>query len=148
MKTPMNKTMREIRRDLQRGFTLLELAMVAAILGILSAVGIALYTDNILRSELAQLLTDYGVIRNIVGVETYSENRTSLEVGSVAGQVPPALLNTMLSNQQFNEKGGITLQLVRAPAGTFSSYPTQDIYAMIAAVNTREGRHRLRLLRD
>jgi hypothetical protein len=42
----------------------------------------------------------------------------------------------------------MTFQLIRAPAGTFASFPKDDTYALVASVNNLPGVVRLRVLRS
>ncbi|WP_211091405.1 pilin [Pseudothauera rhizosphaerae] len=129
-----------------RGFTLIELLMVIAIMGILAALAIGAYDIYVIRGQIAQTLTDYGHIRIVVGIETWAGGRTELQAGSVPGEVPPALA-TLLSRSEFNQLDNTTLQLVKAPAGTFAGFPDRDVYALIAAAGNGRGQRRLRMLR-
>lgn len=129
-----------------RGFTLVELMMVIAIISILAAVALAVYFSYIVRGHAAQTLSSYDHIRTVVHVETQADGRTDLQLDSVPGEAPPAL-EGMLGSTDFNQPYGTMLQLVKAPAGTFASFPNTDTYALIASADDRPGEYFLRELR-
>lgn len=129
------------------GFVIIELLMVMGIVGVLSTIAVASYNLYVMRGQLAQTLVDYGHIRSIVNVESYDSDNSNLQLGSVPGEVPPALKN-LLSQREFNQMDGIKLQLVKAPAGTFASFPNKETYALIASAGDAAGARRLRLLRN
>lgn len=119
-----------------QGFTLIELIIVIAIIGILAALAVSSYFTYILRGQAAQTLSSYEHIRTVVNLETQVDGRSDLEAGSVPGEVPPAL-EKLLARTEFNQPYNTTLQLVKAPAGTFASFPTEDAYALIATTHNK-----------
>lgn len=130
-----------------RGFTLIELMMVIAIIGILTALALGSYFTYVIRSQTAQTLSSYYNIRIVVNIETQASGRVDLQLNSIPGEVPPALA-TLLDRVDFNQAHSTTLQLVRAPAGTFAGFPTEDVYALIATThNETMGQYFLRVLR-
>jgi len=130
-----------------QGFTLIELMVVIAIIGILSALALGSYLTYIIRSQVAQTLSSYDHIRTVVNIETQADGRSDLQLGSIPGEAPPALA-TSLDRVDFNQAYSTTLQLVKAPAGTFAGFPTEDAYALIATThNETTGQYFLRGLR-
>lgn len=129
------------------GFTLLELMMVVSIIAILASLALPVYRLYVLKAEESQALVNYGHIRTVLAVKTYADGEANLEHDSVPGAVPPALAGSMGASE-FNGKDGMTFQLIRAPAGTFASFPKDDTYALVATVNNLPGVVRLRVLRS
>ncbi|HWP17901.1 MAG TPA: prepilin-type N-terminal cleavage/methylation domain-containing protein [Burkholderiaceae bacterium] len=129
------------------GFTLIELVTAVAILAILATIAAATYLLYVVRAQLAQTLVDYDHIRTVVNIETYASDRENLHLGSQPGKVPPPL-DKQLDEREFNQLDGVTLQLVRAPAGTFASFPNDAVYALIARADNDAGVRRIRVLRQ
>ncbi len=70
-----------VRRPRSRGFTLIELMIAVAIIAILSAVAIPIYTDYITRSRLVDASTGLATMRAQME-RYYQDNRTYANTGS------------------------------------------------------------------
>lgn len=130
----------------QSGFTLIELMMVVAIMGILAAIGTNTYRVNVIKAQNAQILVFHGQIRTVIAVASQADGGTNLQLGSVPGEAPPALKG-QLGPMQFTARDGIKFQMVKAPPGTFASYPAAEVYALIGHADNAAAVRRLRLLK-
>ncbi|MFP5391648.1 MAG: pilin [Gammaproteobacteria bacterium] len=73
------KSMKQVKAQAQAGFTLIELMIVVAIVGVLAAVALPAYQDYMVRGRVAELATMASSLKNTVG-----ENIGYLN-GTVAG---------------------------------------------------------------
>ncbi|MBW2495070.1 MAG: prepilin-type N-terminal cleavage/methylation domain-containing protein [Deltaproteobacteria bacterium] len=71
----------------QTGFTLLELMMAVAVIGVLAAIAIPLLTSYQLRSKSAEAKTNLGAIR-VLEETYYSENQTYRSANAEPAAVP------------------------------------------------------------
>lgn len=131
----------------ERGFTLVELMVALAIVLVLASVATGSYVYYVMRSQLAQVLVDYGHIREVVALETRVNDKRNLQLGSVAGQVPPALRGVLSEASFSNPDTHTRLQLIKAPQGTFASFPNAEVYALVASSAAEGGAAYLRVLR-
>lgn len=113
----------KLKRKLQKGFTLIEMMIVIAIVGILTAVGLPVYQDYIAKSQVARVMNEAGALRS--KVDTCSaEGRTTFAgtvtntVCSVADVRPSTLLTGA-------DPGSTTDDAPAAPGG--QGYPVITI---------------------
>jgi type IV pilus assembly protein PilA len=87
----------KLKRGVQKGFTLIEMMIVIAIVGILTAVGLPVYQDYIAKSQVARVMNEAGALRTKVdtcsaeGRTTFAETVINT-VCSVADVRPSTLL--------------------------------------------------------
>jgi type II secretion system protein G len=110
----------------QRGFTLIELMVVVAVIGILTAIAIPLYTNMQLRARVAKAQADARALVSAISI--YSAHMQSL---------PPdlAALNAAAVNGQGQTAGPFMASTPNPPAG-WTTYGYTSTAAGVYAVST------------
>jgi type IV pilus assembly protein PilA len=104
-------------RDVQQAFTLIELMIVVAIIGILAAIATAAYENYVARAQMTEALSLSGGLKTIVG-------RASWEKGALTGVnsgddgIPAAASYTGKYVSQVEVVDGVITATIKATANT------------------------------
>ena len=111
----------------QRGFTLIELMIVVAIIGILAAIAIPAYQDYTIRSKVTELINAAGVCKTsvaeyyqAVGVFPADQTKAGCSDVGTANTVPPVVTGVGLIT--VDASGTLATQV--GAGKTFSYTPT------------------------
>ncbi len=99
-------------RVTERGFTLVELMVVVAVIGVLSTIAIPLYANVLARGRIAKAQADSRTLASAVGV-----------YGAHMGTIPAALtqLTSTVTNAQGNRAGPF-MNSMPIPPGGWAAY--------------------------
>ena len=103
-----------INKAAQKGFTLIELMIVVAIIAILAAIALPQYQNYVIKSQVNRVMSESGQLRTALEV-CFNEGRTA--IGNGAGQCDPGATGSNLLAGGGNAAPGVAL-----PAG--SDVPT------------------------
>jgi type IV pilus assembly protein PilA len=118
-------------KAIQKGFTLIELMIVVAIIGILAAIALPAYQDYTIRSKVSELILAASAARTAI-TEKYQADQDSANMGSGTTIVPfGKILGATVSNP-----GVVT---ITGTGGTTTSVGTAVTVVLTPTENTAAG---------
>jgi type IV pilus assembly protein PilA len=103
-----------MKRQLQKGFTLIELMIVVAIIGILAAVALPAYQDYTVRAKMSEVILAASQCRTSI-TETYqSSNAASLPLAGKWGCESSTATTKYVANIGTNVRGAIQVTVSNA----------------------------------
>jgi type IV pilus assembly protein PilA len=104
-------------KKVQKGFTLIELMIVVAIIGILAAVAIPAYQDYTIRARVSEALSLAGAAKINVADVLASGNPSAAAAGYALGYTAPAATRNVTSVAIAADTGIITVTTTPAAGG-------------------------------
>jgi type IV pilus assembly protein PilA len=112
----------EVMKRVQQGFTLIELMIVVAIVGILAAIALPAYQDYVVRSRVTEALTIADSLKTLVGEN--AANGKALASGFPAAGYPATDNMQAMAPADISATGQITVTTsAKAGAGTVLFIP-------------------------
>jgi type IV pilus assembly protein PilA len=122
---------------MQKGFTLIELMIVVAIIGILAAIAIPQYQNYIAKSQVSRVMSEAGGLKTVVE-NCVNEGRTGIWSSNIAAGTDPAAnecdLGASASTLMVGDEQG---QGVAPVDGT--GYPQVDFAAGVGTIIAQFG---------
>ena len=118
-----------MKRSMQKGFTLIELMIVVAIIGILAAVALPAYQDYTVRAKVSEAVIAGSSAKSVLSEAFQSDGVTGLSAAATAINATPVLQKTSKYVNNYCVGAAVT-----APLATADCAPTAALNNWIISI--------------